>query len=462
MENFFIKKLESVIMESGKIWTSVLGALEKKVDKQIYDNYLKNTRIIDASSDKVVIEVASKFQKDYIHNNLLPNIESAIKEIMEKDLSLLFKIKNELKQSSPAALHESKNRHILENDPVLRANLNPDFTFENYVVGGNSEYTFAAATAVADAPAKSYNPLFIYGGVGLGKTHILNAIGNRILQNKKNTNILYIVAEKFTNDLIHHIGNRKMDKFHAKYRKIDLLLVDDIQFISGKERSQEEFFHTFNTLHASGKQIVLAADKAPKEIPLLEERLRSRFCSGLISDIGLPDIETREAILYKSLEKEKWEIPSEVIHFIAKKIKYNIRDLRAVLINLIAMANLIKKEITVDLAKSIVTNIIKENTRKETSATHIQEVVCDYFGVNLKAITSKKRNAGIVLPRQVAMYLIRELTQASTTEIGHFFGSKDHSTVIHAVEKISNLRKMDNGLNQKIEKIVQELNTESV
>ncbi|MDD5065415.1 MAG: chromosomal replication initiator protein DnaA [bacterium] len=449
-------------MEPTKIWSSVLVSLEKKIDRQIYNNYLKDTKIIDSSEEKLVVEVNNKFQKEYIHNNLLANIRTALKEIMEKDLSILFKIHNDAKKERENPASENKMHPTEEESRHLKSNLNPYFTFENFVVGANTELSYSAAIAVANAPAHSYNPLFIYGGVGLGKTHILNAIGNRILQNKKDLNVLYVVAEKFTNDLIHSLQNNKMDKFRANYRKIDILIVDDVQFISGKERTQEEFFHTFNTLHSSGKQIILTADKSPKEIPLLEERLRSRFGMGLITDIGLPDIETREAILYKKAENEKTEISPEVIHFLAKKIKYNIRDLQAALINLIAISNLMKKSISLDLAKSIITNIIKENAKKETSITRIQEVVADYFGINLKVMTSKRRNAGIVLPRQVAMYLIRELTNASTTEIGNVFGSKDHSTVIHAIEKIKNLRQMDNELHQRIEKIVQELNTESV
>lgn len=449
-------------MESSKIWNNLLTLLEKKIDKQIYENYLKNTKLLDAQENKWIIEVGSKFQKDYIYDHLLPNIKTTLNEIMDKDLSILFKIRNEAKNESLETAPDNYQYHGSVQQRFEKSNLNSLYTFENFVVGANSEFTHAAALAVADAPAKAYNPLFVYGGVGLGKTHILNAVGNRIFQTKQNVNILYVAAEKFGNDLIQSIQNNKMDKFRLNYRKIDVLIVDDVQFISGKERTQEEFFHTFNTLYNSGKQIILTADKSPKEIPLLEERLRSRFGSGLITDIGLPDIETREAILYKKAEKAKIKLNSDVVHFIAKKIKYNIRYLEAALINLIAMSNLMKKEITLDLAKSVITNIIKESDKKETSISRIQEVICDYFGVNQKVLTSKKRNAGVVLPRQVAMYLIRELTKASTTEIGSYFASKDHSTVIHAIEKIKNLRKMDNDLNQKIEKIVQELNTESV
>ena len=274
--------------------------------------------------------------------------------------------------------------------------------------------------------------------------------------------VTFVTGEEFVYDIVFSIKEGTMDKIRVKYRKSDILLVDDIHVLAGKERSQEEFFHTFNTLYNSGKQIVLTSDKAPKEIARLEDRLRSRFQSGLLSDIGLPDIETREAILYKLLETEKVKMAPEIIHYIAKKIKYNIRDLKGAMVYLIGQHNLLKQEIDLSMARKALKHMIKDSDGKETSISRIQEVVCDYFGVSQKALTSKKRQATIVLPRQVAMYIVNDMTIASTTEIGNAFGKRDHSTVIHATEKIRNLRKMDSDLDKRIEKIIKELSTESV
>lgn len=453
-------------MNKTKLWSNILTSLEKNVNKHIFNNYLKPTKILDSEENNLILEVSSKFQQDYIKENLLPNIKKALNEIMDQDLSILFNIKHDIAKTKEKKMQtDTPVKTISQSDiteKINKANLTSNFTFSNFVIGSNSQFVHAAAFAVADHPASAYNPLFIYGGVGLGKSHILNAIGNKALLENDNLVVLYVVAEKFINDLIHSLQNNKMGKFRSKYRKIDILLIDDIQILSGKERMQEEFFHTFNTLHNAGKQIVLTADRAPKEIPFLEERLRSRFQSGLLADIGLPDIETREAILYKSLENESIKITPEVIHFMAKKIKYNIRDLKGALINLIAKSNLLNKKIDLDMAKSVIKNMVKDSDKKETSISRIQEVVGDYFGIAPKQLISKKRQAHIVLPRQVAMYIISELTNASTTEIGLSFGKRDHSTVIHAIEKIRNLKKMEKELDNKIQKIIKELSTESV
>lgn len=460
-------------MNKSKVWSNVLASLEKDVTKNIFNNYLKNTKIVDSDDKKVVLEVSSKFHKDYIKNNLMNNIQKSLNKLVDQDLSILFNINEkqiktdkkevskEVAQSKEESTSSDKGADRLF-DKIQKSNLNNNFTFNNFVIGSNNQFVHAAAFAVAEHPADAYNPLFIYGGVGLGKSHVLNAIGVKALQQNENAKVLYVIAEKFINDLIDSLKNARMDKFRLKYRKIDVLLIDDIHILSGKERMQEEFFHTFNTLHNAGKQIVLTADKAPKEIPFLEERLRSRFQSGLLADIGLPDIETREAILHKYLDHEQVKIDPEIIHFMAKKIKYNIRDLKGAVINLIAKSNLMNKTIDLTMARSVIKNMVNESDKKETSLTRIQEVVGDFFGVHTKQMISKKRNSNIVLPRQVAMYIISELTNASTTEIGLGFGKRDHSTVIHAIEKIRNLKKMDQDLNKKIQKIIKELSTESV
>jgi len=459
-------------MSNGNLWKEVLSSLEKEVNKHIFQNYLKNTKALHTNEKEITIEVSSRYHQEYITKNLLPNIKQAINKIMNKDISILFNINKELAnkmgEKQNTKLPKEKNSSPTPEKVELKrkkAGLNPVYTFNNFVVGSNNQFVYAAATAVSKnpiSPDKRYNPLFIYGGVGLGKSHILNAIGNNIIETHSNLSIIYVTGEEFVNDIIFSITNRTMDKIRTKYRRSDILLIDDVHILSGKERCQEEFFHTFNTLYNAGKQIVLTSDRPPKEIPQLEERLRSRFQSGLLTDIGLPDIETREAIIYQLLKTEKVSMPSEVVHYIAKKIKYNIRDLKGVVINLIAQSQLLNQKIDLNLAKKSIKHMIQESSGKETTITRIQEVVSDYFGVDLKLLKSKKRHADIVLPRQVAMYIINDLTNASTIEIGNAFGKRDHSTVIHAIEKIRNLRQMDKELNLKIKKIIKELTTESL
>lgn len=462
-------------MEKTDLWSNVLSSVEKNINKHIYHNYLENTKILESNDENVVVQVSSKYHEDYIKNNLLHDIQTALNEIADKNLSILFTIKKEQteKPSRVGTVETSTTKTAKESQiesktkkyvfaPKRKSFLNPHFTFENFIVGHSNQLVHAAAIAVSEHPAQTYNPLYVYGGVGLGKSHILNAIGNSILEKHKDTVVTFVTGEDFVNDIVFSIKEGTMDKVRLKYRKSDILLVDDIHVLAGKERSQEEFFHTFNTLHNSGKQIVLTSDKAPKEISRLEDRLRSRFQSGLLSDIGLPDIETREAILYKLLETEKIKIVPEIVHYIAKKIKYNIRDLKGAMIYLIGQHNLLKQEIDLSMARKAIKHMIKDSGGRETTMSRIQEVICDYFGVTPKSLISKKRNANIVLPRQVAMYIVNDMTNSSTTEIGNAFGKRDHSTVIHAVEKIRNLRKMDKELDEKIEKIIKELSTESV
>ncbi len=451
-------------MNKDNLWSDILLLIEKNITPHVFNNYLKDSRQLELENDNLLIEVDSKFHKDYIINKLLPEIKNKATKLLNKEINISFQISKdkkiiEKKAKTPEILIDKKE---LLKKRVLKSNLITQFTFKNFVVGANNQLAHAAAVAVSDKPAKAYNPLFIYGGTGLGKTHLVNAIGNNLIKKDENINILYISAEKFVNDVIYSIQANKMDSFRRKYRKMDVILIDDIHFLSNKTRTQEEFFHTFNALYNADKQIVLTSDRPPKEIKLLEERLRSRFQSGLLVDIGLPDLETREAILYRKAKDENINIPQDVIHFIARKIKYSIRDLEGALIKLIAISTLLNQEIDLKLAKKSLDDYIKENIKKETPISKIQDIVADYFGVEKKLLLSKKRTAGIVLPRQVAMYVAREITNLSTTEIGKNFGSKDHTTVLHALEKISNLKKMDQNLNEKIEKIFKELNKESV
>ncbi len=316
--------------------------------------------------------------------------------------------------------------------------LNPKYTFDSFVIGNSNRFAHAASLAVAESPAKAYNPLFIYGGVGLGKTHLMHAIGHYILNNNPKSQVVYVSSEKFTNELINSIKDDKNVEFRNKYRNIDILLVDDIQFIAGKERTQEEFFHTFNALYEANKQIIISSDRPPKEIPTLEDRLRSRFEWGLIADIQAPDFETRMAILKKKADVEKLNIPNEVMVYIATKIKSNIRELEGALIRIVAFSSLTNKEISVDLASEALKDIISSKQTRQVTIDIIQEVVANYYNLKIEDLKSARRTRNIAFPRQIAMYLSRKLTDMSLPKIGEEFGGRDHTTVIHAYEKISN------------------------
>ncbi|MGH7831744.1 MAG: chromosomal replication initiator protein DnaA, partial [Candidatus Binatia bacterium] len=335
-------------------------------------------------------------------------------------------------------------------------NLIPKYNFENFVVGASNQFAHAASLAVANQPGEHYNPLFIYGVVGVGKTHLVNAIGHRILERRADLKVVYLSSESFMNELIASLRRDKMDEFKTRFRNVDALILDDVQFIAGKERTQEEFFHTFNSLHESHKQIVLTSDKFPKEIPDLEDRLRNRFEWGLIADIQAPDMETRVAILQKKAEFEALRLPHEVAIFLASHIDSNVRELEGSLTRLGAFASLTKTEITVDLAKEVLKSTIKGN-RKEVTVENIQKTICDYFNLKLGDLKSKRRTRNIALPRQVAMYLCRKYTSTSFPAIGYKFGGRDHSTVIHASKSIEKKIKEDPNMQVTIERIEKNL-----
>ncbi len=450
--------------KTEEIWFDIINSLREEIGNHIYENYLKNLKIIESRHNKLFIEVPTQFHREFITKNILPRINAILQQTGENKLEINFIVSKEVSKKNIKTLIKTQSEKTAEKaileKKAKKYNLNLRFTFDNFVVGSYNHFAYAAALAVSKKPAHSYNPLFIYGGPGLGKTHLLNAIGNKIIELHPDLTVLYVSSEKFTNDMIQSIGNSRMEKFREKYRRIDVLLVDDVHFIGGKTAAQEEFFHTFNTLYNAEKQIVLTSDRPPREIPHLEERLRSRFQSGLMVDIGLPDLETREAILYKKAESKGVDLPPEVAHYIASKIKTNIRDMEGALIRLIAFATHLGKKINLELAQLAVKDMIKE-TKKKVDIQKIIEVTADFFGIDPKLITSKHRSSHIVLPRQVAMYIARELTSLSTVKIGKSFGSKDHTTVLYAIEKIKNLRQLDPEINEKIERITKEL-TESV
>ena len=396
-----------------------------------YETWIKNLEIQSFDNDIVVLVASSGFQKESIQSRYYDLLTNTFNFITNKECQINIISKDELQEE------EAIN---LPNDVgygYSNSTLNPKYTFDTFVVGNNNRFAHAAALAVAEAPATSYNPLFIYGGVGLGKTHLMHAIGNAILRKNKKANILYVTSEKFTNQLINSIKDNTSAQFRDKYRNIDVLLIDDIQFIAGKERCQEEFFHTFNTLHESGKQIILSSDRPPKDIQLLEDRLKSRFEWGLIADISNPDYETRLAILRKKAQLDNIIIDDEILSNIANRIDSNIRELEGTLNKLIAKSSLTNSPITMEMAERAINDIVAQQ-EKVISAEFIQETVAKYFNINAKDLRGSKRSNDIAFPRQIAMYLCRNVAQMSLPQIGKDFGKRDHTTVMHACTKIEN------------------------
>ena len=383
---------------------------------------------------------------------------NSIEAACSKTYNLEFLIASEIQEAEEKEKKETTkdNIAVTVNDE-MSSTLNPKYTFDSFVIGNSNRFAHAASLAVAESPAKAYNPLFIYGGVGLGKTHLMHAIGHYILQNNPNAKVVYVSSEKFTNELINAIKDDKNEEFRTKYRSVDILLIDDIQFIAGKERTQEEFFHTFNTLHEANKQIILSSDRPPKEIPTLEDRLRSRFEWGLIADIQAPDFETRMAILKKKADVENLNVPNEVMVYIATKIKSNIRELEGALIRIVAYSSLTNREITVDLATEALKDIISNKQNKSITIDLIQDVVAAYFNLRVEDLKSQRRTRNVAYPRQIAMYLSRKLTDMSLPKIGEEFGGRDHTTVIHAYEKISETLNNDESLEHTINDITKKL-----
>ena len=403
--------------------------LKKEMTEISYSTWIQNLEIKEITNDEIIFHVESVFQKELLETRYYDLLMNVFKFITNKSYKILI----ELDENST----ESKEtRTNLDNKfGYSNTSLNPRYTFDTFVVGNNNRLAHAAALAVTEALGAAYNPLFLYGGVGLGKTHLMHSIGNEILKNNKNAKVLYVTSEKFTNELINAIKDNTNEKFRNKYRNIDLLLIDDIQFIAKKDAVQEEFFHTFNTLYESGKQIVISSDKPPRDIQLLEDRLKSRFEWGLIADISNPDYETRLAILRKKADMDHIVIDDEILSNIASKVESNIRELEGALNKIVAHASLANIPITLEMAEESINDII---TKKERviSIEYIQDVVAKYFGIDIKDMKSSKKSNDIVFPRQIAMYLCRNIANASFPKIGDEFGKRDHTTVMHAVKKI--------------------------
>jgi chromosomal replication initiator protein len=446
-------------MDGGfkELWEKTLNIMKGELTEVSFNTWIKSAMPLSMSSDTLKFGVPNNFTKEILETRYKDLILNALKIVSSKKYNIEFTIMSE----ESVDLEETKTKKELKNTVVVSddmiATLNPKYTFDSFVIGNSNRFAHAASLAVAESPAKAYNPLFIYGGVGLGKTHLMHAIGHYILQNNPKSRVVYVSSEKFTNELINSIKDDKNVEFRNKYRNVDVLLIDDIQFIAGKERTQEEFFHTFNALHEANKQIILSSDRPPKEIPTLEDRLRSRFEWGLIADIQPPDFETRIAILKKKADVENLNVSNDVMVYIATKIKSNIRELEGALIRIVAYSSLTNKEINVDLAVEALKDIISNKHSKQITIDLIIDVVASYFNLRIEDFKSQRRTRNVAYPRQIAMYLARKLTDTSLPKIGEEFGGRDHTTVIHAHDKISEGLKTDEGLQEAINEITKKL-----
>lgn len=447
--------IKVVIMDA--FWDKTSKIIQEKISKQNFDTWIKPIKIMAMEDQCVQLAVPNKFFKDWLLDNYSSTIKQSLKDASGVDVTIDFVLSKG---------NNTENEPKVKSQPVTKASsavasnrskgfsfLNDNYSFERFVVGSCNQFAHAASVAVAKQPAKNYNPLFIYGGSGLGKTHLLNAIGLMANSIHPSLNIMYVSAEEFMNEMINSIRYDRMPKFREKYRNISCLLIDDIHFLAGKDRTQEEFFHTFNTLHDSGKQIVVTSDKFPKDIPNLESRLRSRFEWGLIADIQPPEIETKIAIIERKIQENNIELPNNVIHYIASHVESNIRELEGFLVRIGAYSSLTGREIDLDLVKEVLSNLVKHHKQTEITVEEIMKVISGKLNIKISDIKAQNKNKNIVFARQIAMYLARKLTNYSFPDIGQKIGGRDHSTVIYAYNKILNKIKSD----MKMKNMVQEL-----
>lgn len=444
-----------VDMFMDNIWQKAVSLLRTEVNEQVFNLWLSNISFITSDDASITLGVANKYYEKWIREKYISLLKNTVQQSAGKPLEIIFKIvdsavANECplpvlkKETSPEKDSPvgwlrsvfSSNKTNPENKIADNVGLNKNYTFDNFVVGQSNRFAHAASLAVSEKLSRAYNPLFLYGGVGLGKTHLMQAMGHEVLKNYPRAKVLYMTSEEFTNQLIHAIRTKTTSKFRSQYRTVDILLIDDIQFIAGKDSTQEEFFHTFNALHDAHKQIVLCSDRSPLEIKALEERLVSRFAWGLIADIQLPDFETRMAIMEKKSENEALNVSKETLYFLAENIKTNIREMEGALIRVAAYSQLTGKEMTPSLAKEVLRGMITDEEKRIT-IEQIQKIVSSYYGIKETDMKTKKRTRSISYPRQLAMFLSRELTDHSLPDIGSFFGGRDHTTVLHACDKIT-------------------------
>ena len=439
----------------AELWSQAVTEIKERIGRHNYETWIKPISFVSRNKNEICLDVPNKFFRDWLTEHYLTQLQEILSTLAKHDVKVVFEI-NE-KTSRQTIVEKGLKRD--ERDRVQRStsNLVLKYTFQNFVVGASNQFAHAACFAVANQPGEHYNPLFIYGGVGLGKTHLVNAIGHQAASQRPSLKVVYLSSESFMNELIGSLRRDKMDEFKKKFRNVDILILDDVQFIAGKERTQEEFFHTFNSLYESHKQIVITSDKFPKEIPGIEDRLRNRFEWGLIADIQPPDMETRVAILQKKAENEGVELPHDVAFFLASNIDSNVRELEGSLTRLGAFSSLTKATITVELAKDVLRNTLK-NAQQEITVENIQKTICDYFNIKIIDLKAKRRTQNIALPRQVAMYLCRKYTETSFPAIGDKFGGRDHSTVIHASKTIERKIKEDPHMQTTIEKLERNLN----
>lgn len=466
------------------VWEQILNNMRDQLAASAF-KWLDPVKPLSLTDSELVLGTQTGMAKDWITSHYLTILEDAVAAVLNGPRKITMKVvesatrKEENTTAVPVVTTQRTHKDLenpdqgnLFSDTTTTngengdmhivaagdgASLNPKYTFDTFVTGSSNRFAHAAAMAVAESPGNVYNPFFMYGGVGLGKTHLMHAIGNRVLHNHPEMRVLYVSSEQFTNEIIRSIQEGNAEKFRQKYRNIDVLLVDDIQFLSGKTSTQEEFFHTFNTLHDSQKQIILSSDRPPREVERLEDRLRSRFEWGLITDIQAPDLETRIAILKNKAQLDHFSVPNDVMVYIASRIDSNIRELEGALTRVVAYASLIKKPITTDLVAEALKDVFPNNKTKEITMEVIQEIVASYFKMKIEDLHAKKRTRSIAFPRQIAMYLCRELTDTSLPQIGNFFGGRDHTTVIHAYDKIKKEKDADMKLNAILNELIERI-----
>jgi len=449
-----------MIVTDATVWDQILARIATKVNRHSFDTWFRPTELLSDGGDSLVVRVPNQLFKDWLTKHYAGVMTEALDELGRPGVAVAFVTDHGSPAPDPADPPAvSTDAVVAPADGVspgtgAAAGLTPRYTFDAFIVGPSNQFAHAACRAVAEAPSRSYNPLFIYGGVGLGKTHLMHAIGQYVLQHNASLTLTYISSERFMNEMINAVRYERILDFRERYRSVDILLVDDIQFVSGKEGTQTEFFHTFNALYDAQKQIVLSSDRPPHEIPALEERLRSRFEWGLIADIQPPDLETKVAILKRRAEAEAVPLPDNVALYIAGRIKSNIRELEGSLTRLIAYASLTGREISLDLTHDVLRNVIEQDD-KAITIENIQKFVADYYQLKVADLKSRNNSKSVAMPRQIGMYLAKQLTGASLPEIGRSFGGKHHSTVIHSIKKVEELRRDDESFNSQIDNFLQ-------
>lgn len=453
-------------MPSTTVWDQVLSRVEDQVGKHSFSTWFKPTSLLTDAGPSLSIRVPNPLFVEWLPKHYSVVLAEALRDVGRPDVKLVFvpeaEAAKEEGNQAPAIRNSPLREHTPAEDTGNEANpepqragsLIPRYTFDTFIVGPSNQFAHAACRAVAETPSRSYNPLFIHGGVGLGKTHLMHAIGHYVVQHHPGLVLTYISSERFMNEMINAVRFDRILDFRSRYRSVDVLLVDDIQFVSGKEGTQNEFFHTFNALHDAQKQIVISSDRPPHEIPALEERLRSRFEWGLIADIQVPDVETKAAILKRKAEEEGVPLPNDVAMYMASRIKSNVRELEGSLIRLIAYSSLTTKPLTMELAQDVLKNVI-DHDEKAVTIEQIQKFVADYYHLKLHELKSRNNSKSVAMPRQVAMYLCKSLTHASLPEIGRSFGGKHHSTVIHSIKKVDEMRKKNGDFDKQVANLIE-------